>query len=66
MATTIQDMKLKEILPGAGDREVARIDYRQIDKYGRLYVDIEKAKKEFLIVFLEPLPQDKIDFWKPK
>ena len=62
MAANIQDMKLKEVLPLAGEREVAKIDYRKLDKYGRLYIDISKAKKDFLVILLEPIAQDKIDF----
>lgn len=57
-------MKFAEVLPDVADREVVRIDYRKIDKHGRLYIDVKDANKEFLVVLIEPVPEDKIKFLK--
>ena len=38
--------------------------YKRIDKNGRIYLDINKAGEETLIVALKPLPKDKIKYIK--
>jgi hypothetical protein len=57
-------MKLKEVLPEAGEREVSKIEYKKLDKNGRLYIDVGWSKKEFLMVLLDPQTGDKEKFLK--
>lgn len=58
-------MKLKEVIPKIADREITiKPSYRRIDKHGRLYLDVANANKEFLVVLVDPLPEDKINFLK--
>jgi hypothetical protein len=38
--------------------------YKRIDKNGRIYIDKDLAGKEVLILVVEPIPKDKIDFIK--
>ena len=38
--------------------------YKRIDKNGRVYLDINKAGEEALIITAKPLPEDKIDYIK--
>ncbi len=64
MVGVLDGMKLKEYLPDAGEREVEKIEYRQLDKHGRLYISPDLAKKEFVIILLEPVPGDKEKFVK--
>jgi hypothetical protein len=64
MISNLDEMKLGELLPEASEREVSKIAYRQLDKNGRLYIDVGLAKKEFLMILLDPLPEDKIRFLK--
>jgi hypothetical protein len=58
------DMKLKEVLPDAGEREISKIEYKKLDKNGRLYIDVGWAKKEFLMILLDPITGDKEKFLK--
>ena len=58
------DMNLKEALPDAMGREVIKIDYRKIDKHGRMYIDIKKADTECIMVLLVPTEDDKKRFFK--
>jgi hypothetical protein len=64
MITAPVDMKLEEALPDALTREVLKIDYRKIDKHGRMYIDVKAANTECIMVLLEPVPEDKIRFFK--
>ena len=64
MYANLEDMKLKEVLPEAGEREISRIEYKKLDKNGRLYIDVGWAKKEFLVVFFDPVEGDKEKFLK--
>jgi hypothetical protein len=57
-------MKLGEILPNANDREVAKIQYKRLDKHGRLYIDPDLAKKEYVMILLSPIEGDKERFVK--
>lgn len=58
-------MKLKEVIPNIADRETTiKPSYRKIDKHGRLYLDVANANKEFLVILVDPLPEDKINFLK--
>ena len=38
--------------------------YKRIDKNGRIYLDINKAGEEVLILSVKPLPEDKINYIK--
>ena len=64
MNTSLNDMKLRELLPEAGDREISKIEYKKVDKNGRLYIDVGWAKREFLVVLLDPIAGDKEKFLK--
>jgi hypothetical protein len=57
-------MDLKEALPDAMGREVIKIDYRKIDKHGRMYIDIKKADTECIMILLVPTEDDKKRFFK--
>ena len=57
-------MKLKDVLPDSGKREIAKIEYKQLDKHGRLYIDPALAKRNFLVILLEPIAGDKENFVK--
>jgi hypothetical protein len=64
MITCIDDMKLGEVLPNAINREVEKIEYRRLDKHGRLYINAELAKKEYVVILLPPIEGDKERFVK--
>ncbi len=64
MAGNITDMKLGEVLPNCADREVEKIEYKQLDKYGRLYIAPELAKRNFVVILLPPIAGDKENFVK--
>ena len=54
-------MKLKEIDENIGEREtLIEPQYRKIDKHGRLYIGIDHANQEVLVVLVKPVPEDKI------
>ena len=38
--------------------------YKRIDKNGRIYLDINKAGEEVLILSVKPIPEDKINYIK--
>jgi len=51
-------------LPNCAEREVQKIEYRRLDKHGRLYIDPDLAKKEFVVILLSPIEGDKEKFLK--
>jgi len=59
MKGELADMKLKEVFPEIADRDVTvKPIYRTLDKHGRLYVDVDLAKRPFIVVLVEPIPND--------
>jgi len=64
MIALVDDMKLGELLPNCAEREVQKIEYRRLDKHGRLYIDPDLAKKEFVVILLSPIEGDKEKFLK--
>jgi len=64
MIVLVDDMKLGELLPNCAEREVQKIEYRRLDKHGRLYIDPDLAKKEFVVILLPPIEGDKEKFVK--
>jgi|EPASupsiteSAE347_1022098.scaffolds.fasta_scaffold40001_1 hypothetical protein len=38
--------------------------YKRIDKNGRIYLDINKAGEEILVLAIKPIPEDKINYIK--
>jgi len=64
MVALVDDMKLGELLPNCAEREVQKIEYRRLDKHGRLYIDPDLAKKEFVVILLPPIEGDKEKFVK--
>lgn len=56
---------MREIDEDIGDRETL-VDplYKKIDKHGRLFVGIEQANKEVLVILVRPVPEDKIKWLK--
>ncbi|VVB69194.1 Uncharacterised protein [uncultured archaeon] len=64
MIALVDDMKLGELLPNCAEREVQKIEYRRLDKHGRLYIDPDLAKKEFVVILLPPIEGDKEKFVK--
>ncbi len=58
-------MRLKEVISNIAEREITiKPSYRKIDKHGRLYLDVANANKEFLVILVDPVPEDKINFLK--
>jgi hypothetical protein len=64
MIALVDGMKLGELLPNCAEREVQKIEYRRLDKHGRLYIDPDLAKKEFVVILLPPIEGDKEKFVK--
>ncbi len=64
MIALVDVMKLGELLPNCAEREVQKIEYRRLDKHGRLYIDPDLAKKEFVVILLPPIEGDKEKFVK--
>ena len=64
MCDNIVDMKIGELMPNIADREVKKLEYRKLDSYGRVYFGPGEAGKEYLVVLLEAVPEDKMKFLK--
>ena len=64
MCVILDDMKAGEVLPGIAERDISKIEYRKLDKYGRIYFGPDEAGKEYLVLLVEPVPEDKIKFLK--
>jgi hypothetical protein len=64
MCDALIDMKLGELMPNIADREAKKLEYRKLDKYGRVYFGPGEANKEYLVALIEAVPEDKIKFLK--
>jgi hypothetical protein len=59
MNALVQDVKLKEVFPDVAEREITiKPVIRTLDKHGRLYVDVDLAKKSFIFVMIDPAKGD--------
>ena len=57
-------MKLGDLLGNIAERDAKRLEYRKLDKLGRLYFGPNEANKEYLVALIEPIPEDKMKFLK--
>ena len=64
MCDALIDMKLGDLMPNIENREAKRLEYRKLDKYGRIYFGPEEANKEYMVALIEAVPEDKIKFLK--
>ena len=64
MKAMLMSMKMGELLPDALDRETKKLEYRKLDKYGRVYFGPNEANKEYLVALIEAIPEDKMKFLK--
>jgi hypothetical protein len=64
MYDALIDMKLGELMPNIAGREAKRLEYRKLDKYGRIYFGPDEANKEYMVALIEAVPEDKIKFLK--
>ena len=62
MLTEVQDMKVQ--FAGQERETLIEPQYKRIDKNGRIYLDINKAGEEVLILTVKPIPEDKINYIK--
>ena len=60
----ISNMPVDIKIAGENRKPLAEPMYKKIDKMGRVYIDRNLAEKEVLIVVVEPVPKDKIDYIK--
>ena len=60
----ISNMPVDIEIAGEKRKPLAEPMYKKIDKMGRVYIDRNLAEKEVLIVVVEPVPKDKIDYIK--
>ena len=58
-------MKLKEVDPDIGEREIVKTPWvKRVDRYGRLQAGIELAGQEVLVLLAEVKPGDKEKWYK--
>ena len=62
MSGLVQDMKIE--IAGKERETLIEPQYKKIDKNGRVYLDINKAGEEVLILTVKPVPEDKINYIK--